>query len=717
MKHHPAKRIVALILLAALNLALFVPSGITVTEAKEPSHTIVIASSDFQADTDALSASQLAEILAAIKQDYPTADGYLHCGDYTVILQYIASQSESGMAALLDTIDAANMGIPEDAIVLDQGNHDPVDTNGLSPFGNNDPESGKYGVFVIKEDNYMWFAGYQGNNGTENVSLHEATVQATAQSLSEYLHAKAEEGFSAPIFVLSHVPLHYCMRTYMYGDSRYAHYLTDVLNEGAALGLNIVFMFGHNHSQGWDNYLGASCIYLPKGSTMKIADADTKTNCTDIKIGFTYMNAGYTGYYHTDFGEDVDDTLTVSVFDITENSVEIRRYSKDGVHDLKSKGVRNLKVFNGNSESSVGLYEPNTTVISSPQTLHLITEAHAMDRATCTKDGTLPYYYFASTGKYYADIYMIQPVDPSQMTESALGHRFINGVCRRCQLELEEIGDTASSCTVNGTFHCYHDPESDVYYADDRGKTVLSPESILRPLAEHTLDDDGKCTVCEQQIIPPPNPSDPLDVGGFKKGSDDPADWIAPAFSGKRFAGWFADDSYSETFNGTDGTATPKFVDEKIMTVRAQASKNDNSVRFLSTIDASLGYQSVGFSIEVNDQGFNWSVRKPLSHVYLSVIAAGETKTPSQISGSDESGYITFCKLTGIPEMTDVKVTVTAFWITPDGTTVWGEPRDLYFTCKAGAVSIADEAHAHGITVSETDPETDPGNELVWGVE
>ena len=505
MKKISVKKITALLLLVALNLAFFAPGPITVAEAAETKHTIVIASSDFQADSDALSASQLAEILAAVKRDYPTADGYLHCGDYTVILQYIASQSESGMAALLRTIDEADLQIPEDEIILGQGNHDPKNTKGLSDFGNNDPDSGEYGVFNIKEDGYMWMAGTRTNNGTEVVSSHESTVRDTARKLSAYLHAKAEEGFSKPIFVISHVPLHFCMRTVVYGDSRYAHYLTDVLNEGAELGLNIIFMFGHNHSQGWDNYLGASCIYLPKGSTMKIA-AGTNTTCKDIKIGFTYMNAGYTGYYHTDFGEDIDDTLTVSVFDITENSVEIRRYSKDGVYNLKSKGVRNLKVFDGRSETSLGLYEPNTDVVPSPQKVDLM-RSYATNRATCTEDGNLPYYYFASTGKYYADIYMTQPVDPAQMKESALGHRFVGGICQRCRFELDDVEYKSATCTETGTVKCYYDSESKIYYADSNGKTVLSEKDVILPLEEHKLDANGKCTVCGRQVLEPPAPS------------------------------------------------------------------------------------------------------------------------------------------------------------------------------------------------------------------
>ncbi|MBQ9544106.1 MAG: hypothetical protein IJV00_03135 [Clostridia bacterium] len=506
MKNSTLKKIAALVLVFCLQLAFFVPAA-TVPAKAEQEHTIVIASSDFQADSDALSASQLAEILAAVKKDYPQADGYLHCGDYTVILKYLAWQSESGMAALLKTIDDADLGIPDYEIILGQGNHDPNNTSGLASFGNNDHDEKKYGVFNIREDGYMWMAGTQSNNGSENIALHESTVKDTAERLRRYLHAKAEQGFSAPIFVISHLPLHFCMRTVVYGDSRYAHYLTDVLNEGAELGLNIIFLFGHNHSQGWDNYLGASCVYLPKGSTMKIASKGTNMSCEDVKIGFTYMNAGYTGYYHTDFGEDIDDTLTVSVFDITEDSVEIRRYSKDGMYNLKSKGVQNLKVFGGRSEANMDLYKPNTAVISSPQILPLVTEAKTA-RATCTEDGvTSPWYYFDYEGEYYSDIFRTRIADPEKLAEKATGHSFRDGKCTRCGYELERIDGNPASCVEEGRIPCFHDKQSGVYYADANGAAVLAESDLIIPLIDHSPDENGKCSVCGKQVFDPPAPS------------------------------------------------------------------------------------------------------------------------------------------------------------------------------------------------------------------
>ena len=199
------------------------------------------------------------------------------------------------------------------------------------------------------------------------------------------------------------------------------------------------------------------------------------------------------------------------------------------------------------------------------------------------------------------------------------------------------------------------------------------------------------------------------------KPSADTSTWTAPAESGGKFAGWYTDDNCTEAFIGTSGAAYPKFVDEKLMTVKAQASENENSVRFLSAIDASLDYLKVGFLIEVNDQGYNWSVKKELTSVYLSIMAAGSNITPAQLCGSDEAGYITFCKLKAIPEMSNVKITVTSFWVTSDGTAVWGEARALYLTCESGVVTVSDQNVNNKPTLSNGDPESDPANRIVWG--
>ena len=102
-----------------------------------------------------------------------------------------------------------------------QGNHDQITqgTAGLTGTGAHD--TADYGVFIIDEDDYQWY--YSGFN--------QSKTEAVADALEEYLADKIEEGYSKPIFVASHVPLHYTLRTYKDGDGKYAKLIFDVLNE------------------------------------------------------------------------------------------------------------------------------------------------------------------------------------------------------------------------------------------------------------------------------------------------------------------------------------------------------------------------------------------------------------------------------------------------------------------------------------------------------
>jgi len=334
------KRYINIVLTILLLLNLF--SCISVSAAT--SVTTIIACSDFQTNSGYDAGKVFVEgLLDVIKEDGITsADGFFCCGDYDTGY----SQTKKGIDTLKSAIDGFVTG---DAVFV-QGNHDTaIGTNGISLSGNNDPKSGAYGVFVINEDDYMWY-----NND-------EARIKQTAQNLSEYLNVKLDEGFDKPIFVLSHLPLNYNMRTHNDGDGRYAKYIFDVLNTAGKKGLNIVFMFGHDHSNGWDDYLGGSSVYLKKGDSINIADY-SKTEFSVHTLNFTYMNAGYIGYYNNENG--ADDTLTMSVIKIYDDSFTVSRYDSSGKHLLKSKGVTN-------SYKNETAYEPDLTEYTSPQSVVL----------------------------------------------------------------------------------------------------------------------------------------------------------------------------------------------------------------------------------------------------------------------------------------------------------------------------------------------------------
>ena len=319
--------------------------------------TYVLAGSDFQ-PTDGKTSTGVNlvnQILNQVNEDYDTMDGFLFMGDY----DYNYSASAAGKAALQGAVQAVyGTGMHE---VYVEGNHDCASRQGvdlvangtLSSSGANDAED--YGVYVIHERDYMW-----ASNG-----INPTTIQKTADNLEAYLNAKRNAKYTKPIFVISHLPLHYSMRTANDGDGSHANYIFDVLNEAGNAGLNIIFMFGHNHSNGWDDYLGGAAIYLAKGDKINIAQA-SKTVFEEETLAFTYLNAGYVAYYrNVNTGSETD--LTMTVFEITDTEVQVSRYSAGGLHDVKSEGVTN-------SYKNETAYDPNTTVYESPQTIKLNTE-------------------------------------------------------------------------------------------------------------------------------------------------------------------------------------------------------------------------------------------------------------------------------------------------------------------------------------------------------
>ena len=365
-KHTTGKKLLALLLALVMMLSLL-PTSVLATGSKP---TVVIAGSDFQNSSgDTAGAQTVTNILTQMQSaGYMSADGFLFCGDYN----HSYDTTAAGLQGHIDVLDAAvsekYSSIAAGNRVYVQGNHDQVTagTGGLAKSGANDPtgdSAGKYGVFVINEDDYMWASNANNSSTTYTGMSAEAIVKQTAARLESYLSEKKDAGFTAPIFVLSHLPLHYSMRTRNDGDGMYANYIFDVLNAAGANGLNIIFLYGHDHSNGWDDYLGGSCVYLAKGKNINIAQ-ESKTNFQTETLNFTYMNAGYTGYYSA-VNSGAETTLTMTVFSITGNTVTVERYDANGKHNLKSAGVTN------SSKNEGRYYDPNTTVYGSPQTIAL----------------------------------------------------------------------------------------------------------------------------------------------------------------------------------------------------------------------------------------------------------------------------------------------------------------------------------------------------------
>ncbi len=291
------------------------------------SETLLVSGSDFQASTWEKNMANMDGILAGIESTdgYRLFDGMLFAGDYT------PNHGHDNATEGIGVLDEYSNGFVIGNKVYVEGNHDAPTVELLSPYGNNDPLNGTYGVFIFHEEDYGQFGGTSDND--------------VAADLKAYFDEKIESGWdrNKPIFVVTHVPLHYNWRTISdYGAGENAQYIVESLNYGGENGFNIIFLFGHNHSGDYDSYVGGSSIYLAKGDTMLIANPENYKESQEVELKFTYMNSGYVGYY-VDHGTGMDATLTMTTFRIqADGSVIITRYDASGYHNLKAKGVAHI---------------------------------------------------------------------------------------------------------------------------------------------------------------------------------------------------------------------------------------------------------------------------------------------------------------------------------------------------------------------------------------
>ncbi|MBR3778145.1 MAG: DUF4886 domain-containing protein [Clostridia bacterium] len=280
--------------------------------------TVLVAGSDFQ--PTGYDTTVIRGLLGSLmKQGYGLFDGALIVGDYTPANGH--DESSKGLA-VLDEVLSQNVNFGK---IYSQGNHDVNTTIGMCPYGNNDPLNAPYGVFAINEDNY---------------DAHGTGGQKVAADLTAYFNEKLANGWgNKPIFVMSHLPLHYNYRTVKDKAATSAMYILNALNSASDAGLNIIFLIAHNHSGGYDDYLGGGAIYIPKGDSILVPDPNGYKNAPiETEIRFTYLNAGYIAYY-ADMGMGADTALTMTTFRIQEDgSVIITRYDMSGVHNLKSAG-------------------------------------------------------------------------------------------------------------------------------------------------------------------------------------------------------------------------------------------------------------------------------------------------------------------------------------------------------------------------------------------
>ena len=272
---------------------------------------------------------------------YTQIDNALCVGDYSAFIgryNYDADPTY-GIQALKNAIQGHWPDIQDFLFV--QGNHD----SSQYAYDEGANEYKDYIVYCINTDYKASENGaYPWMQGAVNA---EAKVKLLAEKLQSYLCGLIENGETRPVFIMAHIPMHFSGRTsslYGNGDNVYASYLFDVINS-AAESLNIVYVYGHNHSNGWDSYIGGSSVFKQAGDTILIPDASQKNGSvtdkyTEETLNFCYMNAGYIGYNHDSTS---DTALTATVCQILEDKLVFTRFDENGAHLLGSTGSYNKK--------------------------------------------------------------------------------------------------------------------------------------------------------------------------------------------------------------------------------------------------------------------------------------------------------------------------------------------------------------------------------------
>lgn len=164
------------------------------------------------------------------------------------------------------------------------------------------------------------------------------------------------------------------------------------------------------------------------------------------------------------------------------------------------------------------------------------------------------------------------------------------------------------------------------------------------------------------------------------------------------FAGWYTDKSCGEdSYWGQEepgDTVYALFVPSHILSVKAQVSSNlldkntendgEASIRFVTTVDTLL-YTQVGFKLSyIGSDGTTKNATSSSKEVYKHLYAIGSTSEEYKEEGVVEytpqgqfcrlSTYFKACVVNGIKQAYyDTKFTVKPFWITLDGSKVYGE--------------------------------------------
>lgn len=472
------RRFLSLLLCFVVLASLYVGFPV-ISDASVPTVT-VITGSDYQPSGSTQPYSYCEGVMNGLKNAGVDPYGVLMCGDYSG--GFSATASANGINDIKSLI-SAKFGTVNQQIYA-QGNHDPASSVGLTSSGAHDTDY--YGVFVLNDDDYGWYNG-DPNNMRDGMGGHEETIKASAEAMRTYFAKKISEGYDKPIFIATHIPLHNSFRTRAYKDGQYAMYIVDVLNEAGAAGLNIIYLFGHNHSGRSDDYIGGGSAFLTRGDTMFVSQiGNVAATPVEVPLCFTYMNSGYVGYVAN--GNPGGNILNMAVFEITGNKVTVKRCGKDGFVPVRAQ-------FNWwTGQESAATYNTTDAYLkpASGLTINLTSNYNGWN-AVNTYGTPTTVYSLASTmtsGGTYV-------IADGNTAGSALAVKYVQGVCgtQGVTVTMDSQGPKLSGVTadVEWTWNAI----SDVYgvlkgsggrYLQIDGQT----KGTLRTTSDYTQTDSGK---------------------------------------------------------------------------------------------------------------------------------------------------------------------------------------------------------------------------------
>ena len=315
-----AKRLSIALLALLLTVTLVLSAVAALNESgvfAEKAYTDLVTFSDCQSFGPG-AFNNFGKVLSVMHDDgLPEPDALLVGGDYSRLLNDYATP---GIIQLRDQYTAVYENGDPDDIITAQGNHDSR-IPAFYPTGMYD--MGTYCFYLINEDDYPWLQLLR--------TQGKKTVQRTAKNIKTALDQMIADGDTRPVIFITHVPLHHTTRTFG-GDNLYASYLFDVINE-AAKSLDIIFLFAHNHSGDYDDYIGGSINFMAPGDTIRIPDPEklSKTTYREETLNFTYTNCGYIGYSKNSNTETSTNALSLGAIRFFADKFVFLKYTEDGL--------------------------------------------------------------------------------------------------------------------------------------------------------------------------------------------------------------------------------------------------------------------------------------------------------------------------------------------------------------------------------------------------